>query len=163
LEVQNPGSEKPLLNLDCEIVSSLPGFEKVMVKRDTLGRNNNYVVLDRVYAIGEQGTYDMNITIAYESEFGERFVEVLDKRIEVGKTGASGTVEPGTEPGVNYTGQTDAPEKESKKKWDFELPSFPSLNELDQDQTRIAGVIIIASVMILGLILFYLKHRIQAY
>jgi len=33
LEVQNPGSEKPLLNLDCEIVSSLPGFEKVMVKQ----------------------------------------------------------------------------------------------------------------------------------
>ncbi len=166
IKLINPSQEKPLLDLEANISSDLPGFKNTSVEKDQLGRNNELVVLDTRYTPEQAGNYYLNISVSYRSEFREKFVKTSSWPVKVSTKGSS----QGESGPVNSTDEqgSNAPEsqKAGNKSWlsSIKLPrlSLPSLSQFGTDEGRTAGLVMIGIVIIMGLMLLYLKHRIHS-
>jgi len=150
IEIFNPGP-KQHYNIIATVISNLPGFENVKLRRDGLGAKNSYKVLDTQYETEYAGNYDINFSLQYENEFGEIFKESENYNLKISGGGSSSAPNEASLPA------TDTPEVESKRSFKLPSPNF----DFGNIDTKSNALWLVVSVVIAALVLLILRYKIK--
>jgi hypothetical protein len=155
VQLINPSTIRELGTVSGTVTSNLPGFENKTSSVEQLARKNGMTLLDQMYTPQVLGQYFLNISVTYESAFGEVF-----RKVDVRKVTVIGAVAGNELPSTDVSSEPNTSNQEPEKPhMQIKLPTSEVVTE---DQTRVGGVIIIGGVLVSAALLIYLKFKVRS-
>jgi hypothetical protein len=155
IKISNP-NKKILNNVRTEINSNLKNFEKIVMTKDTLGKNNNYLVFDNEIIPKENGEFYFNISIEYKNEFNEKFTYEINKSFEVSNSVIITKETQELETNYNQENISEQTNATITKKM---LPTLDFSGESNKSK----GTLILAIVFSIGFIFFLIRYITRSY